>query len=93
MALLQQKVLISLLIISSISAAAASENEHGGAAPNVTILTDLFGHLSFNHGFTEFFGSSNIQLINNGSYANLILNKSSGQALHSYMDEIIFSQA
>lgn len=91
MALLQQKLLASLLVIFGISAAVSAGNGYD-AAPNVTRLTDLFGHLTFNHGFTEFFGGSNIQPINNGSYANLILNKSSGQALYSYMDEVIFSQ-
>ncbi|RVW47281.1 putative xyloglucan endotransglucosylase/hydrolase protein 33 [Vitis vinifera] len=82
MALLQQKLLASLLVIFGISAAVSAGNGHD-AAPNVTRLTDLFGHLTFNHGFTEFFGGSNIQPINNGSYANLILNKSSGSGLVS----------
>ncbi|XP_010271956.1 PREDICTED: probable xyloglucan endotransglucosylase/hydrolase protein 33 [Nelumbo nucifera] len=50
---------------------------------NLTHLTDLFPHRTFAQGFSEFFGGPNIQLTNNGSYVNLMLNKSSGSGFVS----------
>ncbi|KAF8378304.1 hypothetical protein HHK36_029643 [Tetracentron sinense] len=61
-----------------------SSSQHGHyMPPNVTRLTDLFHHLTFNDGFSEYFGSSNIHLIDNGSYVDLVLDKSSGSGFVS----------
>lgn len=46
--------------------------------PNVERLTDCFSHVSVNQGFSQAFGGSNIRATTNGSTADLILDKSSG---------------
>uniref|UniRef100_A0A2N9GPP6 Xyloglucan endotransglucosylase/hydrolase n=1 Tax=Fagus sylvatica TaxID=28930 RepID=A0A2N9GPP6_FAGSY len=51
--------------------------------PTVAHLTDYFPHVTIDQGFSKFFGGSNIQLISNGSMANLALDKTSGSGLVS----------
>lgn len=48
--------------------------------PKVPLLTDLVPHVSIDECFAEIFGASNIQLRNNGSSVNLILDKVSGKS-------------
>ncbi|CAM8884422.1 unnamed protein product [Rhodiola kirilowii] len=51
--------------------------------PSVPQLAKRFGALSYNHGFTKYYGESNIHLIKNGSYVTLALNKTTGAGLAS----------
>jgi xyloglucan:xyloglucosyl transferase len=51
--------------------------------PNVERLTDRFSHVSVDQGYYHAFGGSNIRPTNNGSTADLILDKSSGSGLVS----------
>ncbi|KAF5726750.1 xyloglucan endotransglucosylase/hydrolase protein 33 precursor [Tripterygium wilfordii] len=51
--------------------------------PGVPHLTDLFSHVSFEQSFSTSFGGSNVKLFNNGSLANLSLDKESGSGLVS----------
>lgn len=60
-----------------------SSHNRAYAPPSVARLTDLFGHVSVDQGFSTFFGGSNVKRINNGSMATLALDKSSGSGLVS----------
>ncbi|XP_059308510.1 probable xyloglucan endotransglucosylase/hydrolase protein 33 isoform X2 [Lycium ferocissimum] len=51
--------------------------------PDVERLTDRFSRLPVNQKYNAFFGSANVRLTNNGSSADLILDKSSGSGLVS----------
>ncbi|MCE3216399.1 hypothetical protein HAX54_006344 [Datura stramonium] len=51
--------------------------------PDIERLTDRFSRLPVNQGYEAFFGGANVRLINNGSSADLILDKSSGSGLIS----------
>ncbi|XP_022151141.1 probable xyloglucan endotransglucosylase/hydrolase protein 33 [Momordica charantia] len=51
--------------------------------PTVPRLTDLVPHVSIDQCFAKMFGASNIQLMNNGSFLNLTLDKVSGAGLVS----------
>lgn len=90
-AFLQEKYLlfscIILFFINMIIIDVSARGHRNGheQPPSVTRLADRFrdDYLSYNHGFTEYYGGSNIQLIKNGSYVNLSLNKSSGSGLAS----------
>lgn len=46
--------------------------------PNVERVTDQFSRVSVNQGYNVFYGGSNVHLTNNGTSADLILDKSSG---------------
>ena len=78
MAFVEQKPLLFSVIIFCFIAAASSRGPIY-TPPNVPRLTDSFGHVPIDQGYSEFFGHPNIQLTNNGSNANLILDKVSGK--------------
>ncbi|XP_057948917.1 probable xyloglucan endotransglucosylase/hydrolase protein 33 [Malania oleifera] len=61
----------------------ASSGSKRYTPPPVPRLTDRFSRVPVDQGFSEFFGGSHIKLMNNGSYANLILDKISGSGLVS----------
>lgn len=61
----------------------ACSTRHNLNPPSETPLTGFFPHLSFNSSFSDFFGGSNVQHKNNGSYVDLILDKTSGAGLVS----------
>lgn len=77
MASLQKKVvlftLLKLCMIIVVSSRGAVYTP-----PNVERVTDQFSRISVNQGYNVFFGGSNIHLMNNGTNADLILDKSSG---------------
>ncbi|KAM7484248.1 hypothetical protein LguiA_000257 [Lonicera macranthoides] len=79
MALLLDKLLFLSLLIFIVDPSRSAVYK----PPNVERLTDRFGHVSVNQGFSRAFGGSNIRATNNGSTAELILNKSSGSGLVS----------
>lgn len=82
MAFAEEELLILSLSIFSLIATVSSR----GAIytpPTVPNLTNRFDHVLINQGYSEFFGHSNIRILNNGSNANLILDKSSGSGLVS----------
>eukprot|EP00257_Ricinus_communis_P026848 XP_025014262.1 probable xyloglucan endotransglucosylase/hydrolase protein 33 [Ricinus communis] len=73
-----------VLLFSCMTLKVSSHVRHSRyTPPNVTRLTDLFSPVSIGQGFSTFFGGSNIKLLNNGSYATLALDKSSGSGLAS----------
>ncbi|KAK6931072.1 Glycoside hydrolase family 16 [Dillenia turbinata] len=82
MAGLQKKLILSCFV-AFLMALQTSSRGTRYAAPNVASLTDLFPHLPINNSFSELFGRSNIHMVNNGSYVNLALDKSSGSGLVS----------
>ncbi|XP_049364393.1 probable xyloglucan endotransglucosylase/hydrolase protein 33 [Solanum verrucosum] len=51
--------------------------------PEIEKLTDHFSRLSVNQSYNVFYGGSNIHMTNNGSSAEIILDKSSGSGLIS----------
>ncbi|XP_057493459.1 probable xyloglucan endotransglucosylase/hydrolase protein 33 [Actinidia eriantha] len=77
----ERLLLLSLLIFFMISSASSRGAIY--KPPIVPSLTDRFNRVAVNQGYSEFFGHSNIRLLNNGSNADLILNKSSGSGLVS----------
>ncbi|XP_039130183.1 probable xyloglucan endotransglucosylase/hydrolase protein 33 [Dioscorea cayenensis subsp. rotundata] len=73
-----------LILISFCFSITTHSLQHDLTPPNnLQHLTNLFPHLSFNKSFSYFFGSQNIQILDNGSYINLILNKVSGSGFKS----------
>ncbi|KAK9277744.1 hypothetical protein L1049_007291 [Liquidambar formosana] len=82
MALLPKNVFFPALLVFCLTVEVLARNGPY-TPPNVTRLTDRFSHLSYNRGFSEFYGGPNIQLISNGSIVNIKLNKSSGSGLVS----------
>jgi xyloglucan:xyloglucosyl transferase len=78
MAFLQEIVVLGLLVLC-MTAAVSSHSRHSRyTPPNVKRLTDAFTHVSIGQEYSTFFGGSNTKLLNNGSSANLALDKSSG---------------
>jgi xyloglucan:xyloglucosyl transferase len=77
MAFLQEKILLSVLLIFCMTVLVSSHSRY--TPPTVAHLTDYFPHVTIDQGFSKFFGGSNIQLISNGSMANLALDKTSGE--------------
>lgn len=86
MALLQEsKALVGLLLLLCMTLEVSSHSRHMQyTPPNVTRLTDLFSPVSITQDFSTFFGGSNIKFLNNGTYANLALDKSSGISILGY---------
>ncbi|KAL3572272.1 hypothetical protein D5086_026176 [Populus alba] len=83
MAFLQEIVALGLLVLC-MTAAVSSHSRHSRyTPPNVVRLTDAFSHVSIGQEYSTFFGGSNTKLLNNGSSANLALDKSSGSGLVS----------
>lgn len=81
--LLLNNLILAFLLFFCIMAPKVSSHNRAYAAPSVARLTDLFGHVSVDQGFSTFFGGSNVKRINNGSMATLALDKSSGSGLVS----------
>ncbi|KAF5178831.1 Xyloglucan endotransglucosylase/hydrolase [Thalictrum thalictroides] len=82
MAFSLDKVLLAWLMISVMSLSTSSRNDHY-TPPALKHLTDLFPRLKFDQGFKELYGGSNIKLMDNGSFVNLTLDKSSGSGFVS----------
>jgi len=83
MAFAEEELLILSLLIFSLIATVSSR----GAIytpPTVPNLTNRFDHVLINQGYSEFFGHSNIRILNNGSNANLILWFDPTQQFHQY---------
>lgn len=77
MALMKENsFLLSVLIFSTIVAVSSRGAVY--TPPNVERLTDRFSHVSVNRGFSQFFGGSNIHLKNNGTYVDILLDKTTG---------------
>ncbi|KAF9624597.1 hypothetical protein IFM89_012019 [Coptis chinensis] len=85
MAFLQEKVLFVWFMFSLTSGFTSSRSDHY-TPPNLKHLTELFPRLKFNQGFKESFGESNIKLMDNGSFVNVTLDKSSGSGFVSQDD-------
>lgn len=83
MALLQENTLFFSLLFLLCMAISVSSHNRPYSPPDVPRLTDLFPHVAVDQGFSKFFGAQNVRLLNNGSYANLALDKSSGSGLVS----------
>ncbi|KAJ6400910.1 hypothetical protein OIU84_016351 [Salix udensis] len=84
MAVLQEIVVLGLLVLCmAASVSAHSRHSHYTPPPNVIRLTDVFSRVSIGREYSTFFGGSNTKLLNNGSVANLALDKSSGSGLAS----------
>ncbi|TXG56327.1 hypothetical protein EZV62_017640 [Acer yangbiense] len=88
MALFQGNLLLFLMIylfffMMILTPKLVSSHDRHYSPPSVSRLTDLFPHVLFDHGFSTFFGGSNIKLLNNASMATLSLDKSSGSGLVS----------
>ncbi|KAJ6675053.1 XYLOGLUCAN ENDOTRANSGLUCOSYLASE/HYDROLASE PROTEIN 33-RELATED [Salix viminalis] len=84
MAVLQEIVVLGLLVLCmAVSVSAHSRHSHYTPPPNVIRLTDVFSRVSIGREYSTFFGGSNTKLLNNGSVANLALDKSSGSGLAS----------
>lgn len=81
--LLLNNLILAFLLFFCIMIPKVSSHNRAYAAPSVARLTDLFGHVSVDQGFSTFFGGSNVKRINNGSMATLALDKSSGSGLVS----------
>ncbi|KAL4639132.1 hypothetical protein ACB092_03G195800 [Castanea dentata] len=79
---LQDKILFSGLLVFCMTLLVSSHSRPY-SPPSVVHLTDYFPHVSIDQGFSKSFGGSNIQLISNGSMANLALDKTSGAGLVS----------
>ena len=83
MAFLQDKILFSGLIVFCMTIVVSSHSRPY-SPPSVAHLTDYFPHVSIDQGFSKSFGGSNIQLISNGSMANLALDKTTGKVLTNH---------
>ncbi|KAK3223294.1 hypothetical protein Dsin_010319 [Dipteronia sinensis] len=88
MALFQANLLLFLMIylfffMMMMTPKLVSSHDRHYSPPSVSRLTDLFPHVLFDHGFSTFFGGSNVKLLNNASMATLSLDKSSGSGLVS----------
>ncbi|XAR65055.1 Xyloglucan:xyloglucosyl transferase, partial [Bertholletia excelsa] len=81
MAFAKEKIHLLSLLISCI-VVVISSGLYG--PPSVPCLTGRFKQVPINQGYSEFFGHLNIHLRNNGSNADIILDKSSGSGLVSY---------
>ncbi|PIA62099.1 hypothetical protein AQUCO_00200238v1 [Aquilegia coerulea] len=82
MGFLQEKFLLAWLMISAMSVSTSSRNDHY-TPPDLKHLTDLFPPVNFDQGFKELYGGSHIKLMENGSFVNLTLDKSSGSGFVS----------
>ena len=95
MGFLQDKILYSGLLVFCMTILVSSHSRPY-SPPSVAHLTDYFPHVSIDQGFSKSFGGSNIQLISNGSMANLALDKTSGKVLYILwlilIHEIVFSE-
>ncbi|CAI0386047.1 unnamed protein product [Linum tenue] len=78
----ENMLLLSLLFLS-LAAGVSSSRNRPYTPPNVRRLTDLFGRLTINQGFNTYYGGQNIKQFNNGSFATLSLDKTSGAGLAS----------
>ncbi|KAF9669216.1 hypothetical protein SADUNF_Sadunf14G0084800 [Salix dunnii] len=83
MAFLQEIVVLGLLVLCMAASVSAHSRHSHYTPPNVFRLTDVFSHVSIGREYSTFFGGSNTKLLNNGSEANLALDKSSGSGLAS----------
>uniref|UniRef100_A0A1D1Y0H0 Xyloglucan endotransglucosylase/hydrolase n=1 Tax=Anthurium amnicola TaxID=1678845 RepID=A0A1D1Y0H0_9ARAE len=73
-----------LLLLVLFSCLGITWQSHGLDPPTaVSRLTGLFPHLTFDEGYVDFFGGSNIQKLKNGTYVNISLNKISGSGFVS----------
>ncbi|KAL5177604.1 putative xyloglucan endotransglucosylase/hydrolase protein 33 [Glycine soja] len=82
MALLQQKLSFSCLLILCL-ATVVSSHSRPYTTPSVTRLTDSFPRVQVDSAFSKTFGAKNIQFLSNGSTATLALDKITGSGLVS----------
>ncbi|KAI7757007.1 hypothetical protein M8C21_003384 [Ambrosia artemisiifolia] len=84
MTFLHQKFLLSCLFMSIISQLSkVSSRGPIYKPPSVEQLTNRFPSTPFSGKMSTFFGASNIHMKNNGSYADIILDKKTGSGLVS----------
>ncbi|KAJ0692997.1 putative xyloglucan:xyloglucosyl transferase, Xyloglucan-specific endo-beta-1,4-glucanase [Helianthus annuus] len=83
MAFLQEKFLLLCLVTFSSLFLEVSSRGAVYRPPNVERLTDRFPRIPFTQGMSTLFGESNVHLKSNGSYADIILDKTSGSGLIS----------
>ncbi|CAN0892914.1 Probable xyloglucan endotransglucosylase/hydrolase protein 33 [Linum grandiflorum] len=74
--------LLYLLLLAA-SASQVSSRNTPYTPPNVKRLTDLFVPLTINQGFNTYYGAQHVRQFNNGSFATLSLDKTSGAGLAS----------
>lgn len=82
MAFLQEKFILSFLVIFSSLLLSVSSPGPVYRPPTVERLTDRFPRIPIPQGMSTLFGASNIHMKNNGSYANIILDKTTGIIKH-----------
>ncbi|XP_050204645.1 probable xyloglucan endotransglucosylase/hydrolase protein 33 [Mercurialis annua] len=83
MALLQQTIVLGISLLCMTLKVSSHSRHSRYTPPKVTPLTNLFSPVSIPQEFSTSFGASNVKLLNNGSYATLVLDKSSGSGLAS----------
>ncbi|KAF5754731.1 putative xyloglucan:xyloglucosyl transferase [Helianthus annuus] len=83
MAFLQEMFLLSCLVIFNSLLSPVLSRGPVYRPPPVEQLTDRFPLVPFTQGMSILFGASNVHLKNNGSYADIILDKTSGSGLVS----------
>ncbi|KAI3824901.1 hypothetical protein L1987_06374 [Smallanthus sonchifolius] len=83
MAFLQEKFLLFCLVTFSGFLLRVSSRGAVYRPPTIERLTDRFPRIPFTQGMSTLFGTSNVHLKNNGSYADIILDKTSGSGLVS----------
>ncbi|KAI4328239.1 hypothetical protein L6164_020612 [Bauhinia variegata] len=82
MALIQQELLLSALLILCLTIEVSSHDRRF-TVPSVTRLTDYFPRVPVDRAYSKAFGASNIRILNNGSMATVALDKNSGSGLVS----------
>ncbi|KAI3729031.1 hypothetical protein L6452_17677 [Arctium lappa] len=83
MAFLQEKNLVFFFVICSSLLSSVSSRGAVYRPPNVERLTDRFPRMPITRGMGTLFGASNIHLKSNGSYVDIVLDKTSGSGLVS----------
>ncbi|KAK9064506.1 hypothetical protein SSX86_015888 [Deinandra increscens subsp. villosa] len=83
MACLQEKCLLLCLVAFSSLLLQVSSRGAVYQPPTVERLTDRFPRVPFPQGMSTLFGAPNVHLKNNGSYVDIILDKTSGSGLIS----------
>ena len=78
MAFLQEKFLISFLVMFSSLLLSVTSRGPVYTPPTVERLTDRFPRIPFTQGMSTLYGASNIVMKSNGSYADISLDKTTG---------------
>ncbi|KAK1437820.1 hypothetical protein QVD17_03618 [Tagetes erecta] len=83
MAFLQEKLFLFCLVTLNTFLLPVSSRGPVYRPPPVEKLTERFPRIPFTQGMSTLFGASNVHYKNNGSYADIILDKTSGSGLIS----------